>query len=69
MTFSGETLAEERRHGYLFPLPGSVIQKERSLVKDALVGLNKLAGSKFNDASQLFHRPATWSSNGPSRTP
>lgn len=55
----GETLPEERRHGYLFPIPGGVIQHERSLVKDGLNALNRLAGSKFNDACQLFHRPAT----------
>eukprot|EP00438_Fugacium_kawagutii_P027263 Skav214356 [mRNA] locus=scaffold86:498779:503145:+ [translate_table: standard] len=55
----GETLPEERRHGYLFPFPGGVVQSERSLVRDSLNALNRLAGSKFNDASQLFHRPAT----------
>eukprot|EP00438_Fugacium_kawagutii_P028530 Skav222527 [mRNA] locus=scaffold2875:78605:82075:+ [translate_table: standard] len=55
----GETLIEERRHGYVFPIPGGVIRSENTLEKGALSALNKLAGSKFNDASQLFHRPAT----------
>eukprot|EP00435_Cladocopium_sp_Y103_P025170 s756_g6.t1 len=58
MAMFGETLLEERRHGYLFPIPGGVVQREHSLVRDALKALNRLAGSKFNDACQLFHRPA-----------
>ena len=52
-------LHDDRRHGYLYPIPGGLVEGEHSLVKGALTGLNKLAGSKFNDASQLFHRPAT----------
>ena len=55
----GESLEEERRHGYLFPIPGAVISGQPTLVKDALTALNKLAGVKFNDACQLFHRPLT----------
>ena len=53
------SLHDDRRHGYLYPIPGGLVEGEHSLVKGALTGLNKLAGSKFNDASQLFHRPAT----------
>eukprot|EP00435_Cladocopium_sp_Y103_P021954 s1233_g5.t1 len=59
MYSNAETLMEERRHGFVFPIPGGVVEQERSLVKESLIALNKLAGSKFNDASQLFHRPAT----------
>lgn len=53
----GESLEQERRHGYLFPFPGGSIAHQPTLVQDAMFGLNKLAGVKFNDARQLFHRP------------
>eukprot|EP00435_Cladocopium_sp_Y103_P074644 s13_g50.t1 len=55
----GDHLEEERRHGYLFPIPGGALDEQPALVRDALYGLNKLAGVKFNNASQLFHRPLT----------
>lgn len=55
----GPTLTEERRHGFLFPIPGGVVYDQPTLVRNALLGLNKLAGMKFNNASQLFHRPLT----------
>ncbi len=59
MSQIGETLEEERRHGFVFPIPGGAIQSLPTLVKDALFSLNRLAGTKFNDARQLFHRPLT----------
>ena len=59
MRHFGETLEQERRHGFVFPIPGGAIAEQPTLVRDSLFGLNKLAGVKFNDASQLFHRPLT----------
>ena len=59
MSQIGETLDEERRHGFVFPIPGGAIEQFPTLVKDALFSLNRLAGTKFNDARQLFHRPLT----------
>lgn len=55
----GETLEEERRHGFVFPLPMEPLHGERSLARQAAIGLNRLAGSKYNSVSQHLHRPAT----------
>lgn len=55
----GETLEEERRHGFVFPLPIGPLHGERSLAGQAAIGLNRLAGSKYNSVSQHLHRPAT----------
>ena len=55
----GETWEEERRHGFVFPLPTGPLHGERSLARQAAIGLNRLAGSKYNSVSQHLHRPAT----------
>ena len=56
---SGFNLWEDRRHGHVFPIPTGPVADQPMLVKSAVHSLNKLAGVKFNNASQLSHRPLT----------